>query len=337
MKNLIQINQHSNRPKYQQISDAVIYSIEHGFLEQGQQLPSISELSAWQNIAKVTVAKAYEELQERGIIRAQHGKGFYVATTGIRSQLNVFLLFDTLNAYKENLYYALKKSLPADTQLHLYFHHYDLPLFASLIENSLGKYNYYVIMPHFNEDVRAMVETIPKDKLVIIDKAVDKLPGDYTSVHQNFEEDIFHALSSGLDLLQAYHQITLVLSTDRFQFIPSRIITGFTKFCEMHQIPYEIQPTFAYTPLQKGEAYLLFSDHDLIDFIKAVNNLGLKLGKDIGLISYDDTPMKEILEGGITVISTNFEQMGRTVGQLITKRAKAKISNPSYLIKRNSL
>jgi DNA-binding transcriptional regulator YhcF (GntR family) len=337
MRNLIQIDQHSSRPKYQQISDAIIYSIEKGLLEQGQQLPSISELSGWQSIAKVTVARAYEELQERGIIRSQHGKGFYVATTEVRSQLNIFLLFDTLNAYKENLYYALKAALPADSQLHLYFHHYDLPLFTSLLENSLGKYNYYVIMPHFNEDVRATVEKIPREKLVIIDKPVQELSGEYISVHQNFEEDVFKALESGIELLQAYSKLSLVLSTDRFQFVPEGITAGFKKFCEAYQVPYHIQNTFALSQIKQGEAYLLFADHDMIDFIKEVNKRELTLGRDIGLISYDDTPMKEILEGGITVISTDFEQMGQTVGHLITQRAKAKISNPFRFIKRNSL
>jgi DNA-binding LacI/PurR family transcriptional regulator len=75
----------------------------------------------------------------------------------------------------------------------------------------------------------------------------------------------------------------------------------------------------------------------MIDFIKQVHIHGLQLGKDIGLISYDDTPIKEILEGGITVISTDFEQMGHTAGQLITQKTKARVANPSRLIKRKSL
>jgi DNA-binding transcriptional regulator YhcF (GntR family) len=337
MKDLIQINQGSSRPKYLQITDAVIHSIEKGKLEKGQQLPSISELSLWQNIAKVTVARAYEELQEKGIIISRHGKGFYVSSTEVRSQLNIFILFDTLNAYKENLYYTFKNSLPPDTQLHLYFHHYDKQLFTSLIDNSLGKYNYYVIMPHFNEDVRDIIGRIPADKLVIIDKAIDGLKGDYISVYQNFEQDVFSALESGLELLQAYKKLNLVLSADRFQFIPDGITTGFRNFCHTYRITGEMANTFSTAQIRKGEAYVLFADHDMIAFIKQVQRLGLRLGKDVGLISYDDTPIKEILEGGITVISTDFEQMGQTAGQLITQKTKAHIANPARLIIRRSL
>jgi DNA-binding transcriptional regulator YhcF (GntR family) len=337
MRELIQIEQNSSRPKYLQITDAIIYSIEKGKLQKGQQLPSISELSLWQNIAKVTVARAYEELQEKGIIIARHGKGFYISSTEVRSQLNIFILFDTLNAYKENLYYAFKESLPAGTQLHLYFHHYDKQLFASLIDNSLGRYNYYVIMPHFNEDVTQIVARIPADKLVIIDKEMEGITGEYISVYQNFEQDVFSALSSGLELLERYDKLTLILSADRFQFVPEEITTGFRSFCNTYQVNGEIVDTFSAAQIRKGEAYLLFADRDMIEFIKRVHLLGLQLGKNIGLISYDDTPMKEILEGGITVISTDFEQMGQTAGQLITQKIKARVANPSTLIKRKSL
>lgn len=337
MKELIQIDIASNRPKYQQILEVIIASIENGTLDRGQQLPSISELAERQHIAKVTVAKAYEELRQRGVILSQHGKGFYVASTDVRNKLNVFLLFDTLNAYKETLYYAFKEVLPKDTQLSLFFHHYDLNLFETLIENSLGKYNYYVVMPHFNEDVKAIVKRIPKDKLVIIDKAVEGLTGEYAAVYQDFEKDVFSALASGLDLLRKYERLTLVLSRENFQFVPEGILKGFQRFGNTYGMDCKVVDKFSPEAISIKEAYLLFADRDMISFIKHINRAGLKLGQDVGLISYDDTPMKEILEGGITVISTDFEKMGQTAGTLITGKIKNQLANPSQLIRRKSL
>jgi DNA-binding transcriptional regulator YhcF (GntR family) len=337
MKALIQIDTTSNRPKYQQILDAVIASIEKGGLEKGQQLPSISELADWQKVAKVTVAKAYEELRRRGVILSQHGKGFYVASTDVRTDLNIFLLFDTLNAYKETLYYALKETLPENARLSLFFHHYDKSVFASLLANHLGKYNCYVVMPHFNEDVADVISQIPNDKLVIIDKEIASLEMEHAAVYQNFEQDIFNGLAAGIDLLLSYRRLTLVLSKNHFQFVPEDIIVGFKRFAEAYAIECAIADTFTPALIQPGEAYLLFADHDLIRCIKQVHQCGWTLGKDIGLISYDDTPMKEILEGGITVISTDFEQMGRTAGRLITARSREKQANPSRLIRRKSL
>ncbi|CAN5890023.1 GntR family transcriptional regulator [soil metagenome] len=337
MKELIQIDTASSRPKYQQILEGVIASIEQGTLARGQQLPSISELAEWQHVAKVTVAKAYEELRQRGVVLSQQGKGFYVASTEVRNPLNLFLLFDTLNAYKETLYYAIKEALPEGTHLHLFFHHYDRQLFESLIGNSLGQYNYYVVMPHFNEDVSEVLGRIPKDKLVVIDKAVEQLEGEYAAVYQDFAEDVLAALASALDLLRPYRQLTLVPSNGPFQFVPAGIVEGFRRFGKASGLACRVAKTFRPELVRPGEAFLLFADRDLIAFIRHVRRQGWELGQDVGLISYDDTPMKEILEGGITVISTDFEQMGHTAGRLICERSKEKLANPAKLIRRKSL
>jgi DNA-binding LacI/PurR family transcriptional regulator len=61
------------------------------------------------------------------------------------------------------------------------------------------------------------------------------------------------------------------------------------------------------------------------------------LAKDIGVISYNDTLLKEIVEGGITTISTDFEMMGQRLAQMIIDKDHQKIENPNQLIIRNSL
>lgn len=54
--------------------------------------------------------------------------------------------------------------------------------------------------------------------------------------------------------------------------------------------------------------------------IKLAKKKGYELGKEIGLISYNDTAVKEILEGGITVISTDFEMMGKAAASVILNK-----------------
>lgn len=337
MKTPIILDNYSYLPKYQQIFDAVFHLIEEGILKRGDHLPSINELANSQKIAKVTVTKAYKMLQQRGVVLSRQGKGFYIASTEIKKKMNIFLLFDTFNAYKETLYYSFKDAVPDHSQLSLFFHHYDLGLFESLISNNLGNYNYYVILPHFNEDIASAVHKISRDQLIILDKAVDSLDEHYATVYQDFEQDILSALQSGRNLLHRYQKLTLIKSADHFQFIPDGILAGFEKFKKSNFLNCEIVEKFSPELVLRGEAYLFFTDRDLIAFIKEVNKQGLTLGSDIGLISYDDTPMKEVLEGGITVISTDFEQMGKTAGKFITDKIKEKIANPSKLIIRKSL
>lgn len=63
----------------------------------------------------------------------------------------------------------------------------------------------------------------------------------------------------------------------------------------------------------------------------------MTLAKDVGVISYNDTLLKELVEGGITTISTDFERMGKSLAQMILNKERRKIENPNQLIIRNSL
>ena len=331
------INPTLDQPKYQQLIEAVLTGIEQGTLVLGQQLPSISELAGQHSVAKVTVTKAYEALRQRGVVLSRHGKGFYVATTNVRTPLNVLVLFDTLNAYKETLYDSLKAALPPDATLNVFFHHYNRTLFESLIRNNLGRYNAYVVMPHFNDDVSDVISLIPADKLLLIDQTIATLPGNYAAVYQDFEQDIYQALMAAAERLGRYQKLTLIRSEDHFQYIPTSLLDGFYRFGRDSGIPCAVVDNYHDELIQREEAFLLFAERDLIALIKQVNRAGLILGQDVGLIAYDDTPVKEILAGGITVISTDFAQMGQTAGQLLTSRTRAKIANPGGLIMRQSV
>jgi DNA-binding LacI/PurR family transcriptional regulator len=89
--------------------------------------------------------------------------------------------------------------------------------------------------------------------------------------------------------------------------------------------------------LQPGEAYIVAEDTDLVRLIKNCRNEKLKVGKDVGIISYNETPLKEILLGGISVISTDHSKMGETAARLILENREEKIRNPFSLIMRKSL
>jgi|SRR5690606_13217051 DNA-binding LacI/PurR family transcriptional regulator len=89
--------------------------------------------------------------------------------------------------------------------------------------------------------------------------------------------------------------------------------------------------------LSKGNCYMAISDRDLAEVIKSADHKNFKIGKDIGLLSFDDTPLKEVLAGGITTISTDFGFMGKQAAQLIKQRRIQQIPNPLYIAYRNSL
>ena len=61
------------------------------------------------------------------------------------------------------------------------------------------------------------------------------------------------------------------------------------------------------------------------------------LGQDVGIISYNETPLKEVLLDGITVISTDFENLGKKAAEIILKNQGVYMENPFHVIQRSSL
>lgn len=74
----MKILQSSGIPIYQQIADQLKADILAGKLEQGEYLPSIRSLAKDLKISVITTMKAYELLEEEGLVTAVQGKGFYV-------------------------------------------------------------------------------------------------------------------------------------------------------------------------------------------------------------------------------------------------------------------
>ena len=334
----IAFNTSSSKPKFQQLIDLIINAIEDGSLVRGQRLPSINSISESSGIARMTVTKAYDELREMGLVTSHHGKGFYVASTDTRSQMNIFVLFDALTPYKEVLYESLIKTLGNDINVNIFFHHHNLKVFENLIMNNVGAYNFYVIMPHFYQDTSNILLEIPKEKLLILDIDVPKFKDGYAILHQDFEQNIYLGLIQAELLVKKYQTLTLILSSKNFQYTPFGIINGFEKFCTEKGISYEIISNLEEEEhLLRDHAYLLFRENDLVRAINWCNKKGWKLGEDIGLISYDDTPIKEILAEGISVISNDFALMGKRAAEMILSKEKGRFVNESRFIERKSL
>lgn len=338
MKKPLQIEPNSQTPKYQQITDEIIERIQQGILKRGDQLPTINEITSSLGLARMTVIRAYEELRERGIVAPQHGKGYYVISTDVQAKMHVFVLFDAMNSYKEALFLSLREALGEQVSIDLYFHYHELNVFENVIVNNLGNYHFYIIMPHFNEDVSEIVKQIPKDKLLILDIDIEQLDETYPTLYQDFEQNFYQGLTAALPQIRKYKSLTLFLSKNQFQYTPKGILKGFLKFCEAHNIKNEVVDSLVFESLEEGNAYILFLENDLVRFVNYANRKGLKLGKDIGLLSYDDTPIKEILaEDGITTMSNDFVEMGKLAGRMVHNRQKGKIRSESRLIVRGSL
>jgi DNA-binding LacI/PurR family transcriptional regulator len=78
-------------------------------------------------------------------------------------------------------------------------------------------------------------------------------------------------------------------------------------------------------------------ENDLVTLIEKIIAGKLQVGMDVGVISYNETPVKKIILDGITTISTDFEMMGRRVAEVILEKKTEKIEVPFSLTLRSSL
>ncbi len=73
------LSQSDGRPMYLQIIDQIRLRITVGDWQPGFKLPSIRELAVSTRVSVITVKRAYQELENEGVIVTQQGKGSFVA------------------------------------------------------------------------------------------------------------------------------------------------------------------------------------------------------------------------------------------------------------------
>ncbi|WP_310393830.1 GntR family transcriptional regulator [Hymenobacter sp.] len=322
-------------PRYQQIVRTVQEGVASGQLRFNQPLPSLNELCAQLGLSRQTALSAYQELKSRGIIAASPGKGYYVASEEHKPQHKVFLLFDELNGFKQVLYQSFKDALGEQGQVDIFFHHCNPKVFRTLVYDNLGSYTNYVIMPLADMRTHELVGSLPADKLVILDVGREQYGQQFASVCQHFEQDVYEGLLAGLDRIRHYRRLVLVFPDVVWN--PTEIVTGFERFCRTHGVAYDVVKFLAARDIKKGEAYLVIEDTDLVHVVRAARQADLLLGRDLGVIAFNDAPLKEVVAEGITTISTDFAAMGRAAAGLVLGRQRQHLDNPSTLIKRASL
>jgi DNA-binding transcriptional regulator YhcF (GntR family) len=330
---VINVQKNQGIPKYKQIIYSIEKTIEEGNLKKDERLPSINKVCLEFSLSRDTVLQAYEELKKRGIIYAILGKGYYIKSTEVRIKQRIFLLFEELNIFKEDLYNSFLENIGKDVQVDIFFHHFNLQVFQKLINDSNGNYTKYIIMPTNLVGAAAIIETLPVNEVYILDQTNPELKS-YPAVFQNHLKDIYNGLVKGKSRLIKYKKLIMIFPGFRE---PLGMKIGFENFCKDFAFDYEIITEFKNKEIKKGEVYVIPSDRDLVQVIEKAKLQELKLGDDYGIVSYNETPLKKIVENGITTISTDFEAMGKILAQMILKGNKEQIENKSALIIRNSL
>jgi len=322
-----------NQSKYKQIVSYVVDGIHDGTLKKGDWIPSINEFREKYNFSRDTIFAGLSELKTRGIIDSNQGVGYYITSTNTEFKHKIFLLFNEFNFFKEDLYNSFMESIGDSALVDIYFHNYNRKVFETLVNEANYKYTTYIIMSGKFEGIEPLLKKLSGD-VYLLDHYHPELKGKYSSVFQNFEKDTYEALVSGVEYLRKYNHIYMVQKDEKE---PSERYDGLCTFCREYNFEKDYILTTKDRTILKGEVYIVVNDRDLVYLLKQSEKQGLLPGKDVGIISYNDTPLKEMLVGGITTLSTDFNLMGKTMASLINTKSIETIENPWKLNIRKSL
>ncbi len=340
MSYTLHIDAGSARPKYQQIADALLAGITSKNLGIDEQLPSINEISAQYDVSRDTVERAYKVLKRDGVIISVRGKGYYATAAEQRVNRKVLVVFNKLSDHKREIFEGLAEALGDEVDLELQIYHDDFRSFERIIDRHRNHFSDFVIIPSFvgscQQRAREIVNTVLANRNVIIVSAAlgGTRPG-VGSVTQDYEADIIAGLDEAHDLLARYRYVTLLFDPD---CAARGIIAGFQRWSDSAtQATDVLTVDQAPDPLVPGTAYVCVTDRQLVQLVKGARDQKLQLGRDVGLIAYNDSVLKEVLVNGITVITTAHRKMGTRAAEMLTSGNTSQERVPFRLIRRASL
>jgi len=320
--------------KHEQLVHGIIDAIDSGVLSVGDKLPSINEMVSDIGYARKTIVKAYEELKERGLIESKKLKGYFIISNETKVTLKIALLLFAFHRFQEEFYNTFREELGKRFQIDVFFHHNNISVFETIFNNIRGKYGMYVVAPIPDTTIRPLLEQIDAKKLLIIDRYLP-MPREYAYISQEFEETVYIKLVELLPEIRKYSQFVLFFSKERDY--PEGILNAYRRFVSNYKIDESIVENYKKGSVKKGRLYFFISDTDLWEVLRDCKNKGLVLGKDVGILSHNDHVVKEIIFGGITTISTDFEDMAKRAASHIKNKANTQTIVPMQLMKRNSL
>jgi DNA-binding transcriptional regulator YhcF (GntR family) len=320
--------------KHEQLVNGIINAIDEKLLSKGDALPSVNNMNKQLGFAKETIVKAYTELKNRGIIESKNRLGYFITNEDTEQTLKVALMMFGYDTFQEQFYKNFRNGLGEKVHLDVFFHHNNIEIFETILDHIKGKYGMYVISPIPHPQTANLLQAIPLSKFLMFDR-YEHLEGDFCHITQEFEESSYRVFVELVEDIRKYNEI--IFYYQPADIIPIEILRAFKRFLKDFRIKGKVKTSYEVGSIQKGKVYFTLDNNELWTILKDCKIKNLKLGQDVGILSHNDEPVKEIIWGGITTYSTDFALMGKKAAEYVLTREKIQETLPTILIHRNSL
>ena len=182
----INIDGLSLTPKYVQISRSVVDAVKTGALKKNHLLPTINELSDKLNISRDTAERGYRQLKKMGIVQSVPGKGYFIANTSAEP-LKIVFFFNRMNAYNKMVYEAFSEALADHVIIEYCNYNGNAATFKKMLEERKAGYAWYIVVPRYarSKDAEHLLQSIPKSKLVVLEKRIPLIDQQCTALYMN--------------------------------------------------------------------------------------------------------------------------------------------------------
>jgi LacI family transcriptional regulator len=204
-------------------------------------------------------------------------------------------------------------------------------------------------------------EHVGDTPLVLIDRRLDdlKIPSVTTGDYQGAVSAVDHAIAKGhksfafIVAVPGINQSTFTrphipISTvvDRtngfLEALKGRKVSQKMVFCEDSQAGAEAAVEKLLTAEQRATVFLTSNNDMLLALLRGAGKLGIAIGKDISVISFDDSPWAAAMSPAITVVSRPVDQLGEAAVEILLKqmsgaRSLSSVTLPTMLIERDSV
>lgn len=332
---ILALNHTNKLLKHEQFIEGFLNAMQSKTIAKGDRLPSVNELSNMLGFSTETILKGYRELIKRGIVVAQNRVGYFMAQEQVHRSIKIALVLFEFDSYQETIYKDFQNKLKNKEQVDVYYHHNSAHTFSTLIGNIYGQYHYYIISPPNTLKKSKLSCALPREKVLYINRC-QYIPNRYSYAIQNQEEATFRVLEKLLPNIKKYKNGIIYFHHPNLD-CATETLKAFKKFVKQYHIKYEID--FAYHPnsIEKDKAYFTLHDSELWDILKDCNVRKMKIGKEVGILSHNNNPIKEIICDGITTYGSDLDLLTNYMFDFIHKRQTVQVNIPIQLVNRYSI
>jgi DNA-binding LacI/PurR family transcriptional regulator len=338
----LQISDSTDTPVYMQIANAVCDELSSGQIVPGDKLPTESALAAGLKINRVTASRAYEYLQSRGIIIQKRGSGTFAAPGALNrlqhamgrrvANLAIILGEDSLGKCQRETQFILTDLLEGLGQiLGEREHHWTIhDAITHEALDGLTKDDAVIYHSHKEIDM-STVRTLLQRGVRIVSiwrlPILSGIPHIRYDSHQSAMLACRHLVECG------YKQIGFLGRKSDVYAPTSRKFTAFNSALQdfgleldaryirdVHRVP----PGKAYAAtcdmIKNGdlpEALFVDTDYKAMEAICALNEAGLQVPQDIGIVSYDDIPEAATFKPALTTVRTPRREVGQRAAEML--------------------